>query len=315
MSTDAALYVTDPLTLGVDGQRPVAELEPDGCCGNPVCKPYCDTACSFLDLLPTGPMWDRPKDAARQYFVASGAIDPCDPPAYDGCPTMVSYAIYGARVLHDTVANVVWPAIRESRPETAVTTVDDWLSRFGWEDCFRVACADVFYQIDEDCAGPVVCVNPEAGTEHCSASYPAAFGAALKHATLTALARAKRGVIRNLDGLNWIIAPLGAVITPKDLPACTDNDGLPACFCDTAEFNISSNSATLPGLPLVTGVCGEAAPTVAAEQTFTVDDLAPVAVFPGVIIAATLVRSLMTRKCPNFVYSITPAGVPFMGAQ
>lgn len=308
-----SLFATTRLKLGADGMRPYGVVKSDGCCVDPICAPFCETACSFLDLLPTGPMWDRQKLEVSQFFASQGQN--CDGLVFTPeCPSMVSYAIYGARALQDMVRNILWPAIRESRPETAVTTLDDWLDRYGWPECERANCGSVYYPMSATAAAETdqtVCGQDTTCTVHCSDSYAPEFAAALKHATLLSLRRAQRGVIRNLDGINWVIAPLGASISPAtpwpdDVVAmlagdCDIGPDGPPCFCDVAKFVIKPNAETIAGAPTESGPCGADPTPVAALQQCIAPDAPINPVYPGVAVAAIIANSLLTKKCPTII--------------
>lgn len=291
------------LRLGADGMVPHAVLPDDGCCFGGLGEGFCATACSFLDLLPSGPMWDSQKAEAVR-IVSAGGQDLCGPICLpeQSCPTMASYAVYAARILHMMVQTILWPSIREQDPQTAVSTLDDWLSRYAWDDCYRKTCGVPLeqspYSYIGDC-GPTLCLP----------SFPADFEAALKHAILVSLHRANRGIIKNLDGLNWVIAPLGAALSPRlPLPdevqnfvdgSCEQED--PPCFCDVAEFSICQSGETIPAAPgLFSHYQPEAAP-IPAKQSFDCNGEMR-EVYPGVVAAECIVRSLLTRKCPTILY-------------
>ena len=313
------LYPDMDLKLGVDGEVPFGSLSDDGCCSDSLCTPFCATACSFLDLLPSGPLWDWQKSQALQSLAGDGG--PCDPDSYapKDCPTMADYAVYGARVLHEMVQTVLWPAIRESSPVTAYSTVDDWLNRYAWEDCYRQICnfsgSNAPYSYIGEC-GPTLC-PPE---------FSPGFEVALKHAILVSLSRAQRGVIKNLAGINWVIQPLNARIYPRqpwpeDVQrfvngecgtedanclcegAITEEE--PPCFCDELEFEICAISQTFPAAPGLNSHCEPPGPGFSAAQTFICDGEERL-VYPGVIAADCIVRSLLTRKCPNILYRCEP---------
>jgi len=309
MTTDAILY-PGPLLLGVDGNRPSHNLSSDECCPDPLCVPFCSTACSFIDILPTGPMWDRQKIEATARLQEGGDYDPCAIPvciAVEDCPSMVSYAVYGARVLHDMISNILWPSIREVNPATAVTTLDDWLDRMGWEDCYRQHCRSLFISelspyVFEDGCGPA----------YCEQNFPLDFECALKYNILQALTRASRGVIKNLDGLNWIIAPLGAVVRPlTPYPDyvqnyldgnCEEEDEGPPCYCEETTLEICNVGMTLAACPSPNEQCGKTTRTVAAVQRYTCGPEIDVMLFPAVIAAECIVRSILNKKCPNIIF-------------
>jgi hypothetical protein len=304
----ALLYPDLDLRLGADGEVPAGALSDDGCCGDALCVPFCATACSFLDLLPSGPLWDLQKAEAVQALTA-GDGEPCDPDGYEpkDCPSMADYAVYGARVLHEMVQTILWPVIREASPVTAHSSVDDWLERFAWEDCYRQICTfagqGAPYSYLGAC-GPTLC-PPEFTTE---------FEEALKHAIIVSLNRARHGVIKNLAGINWVIAPLGAAVAPR-MPWPTDVQALvngdcqqddPPCFCDEAALEICQTSELFPAAPGPRSHCEPPAAPLSASQVFICDGEERL-VYPGVIAADCIVRSLLTRKCPSILTRCEPS--------
>lgn len=312
MSTAAFQFPGQALTNGADGFLPTGLVSADNCCPDPLCIPLCDTLCAFVDLLPSGPMWDFQKQAAKR---AVGEAANCEPPYGNVCATMASYAIYAGTVLNDMVQTILWPTIRESNPLTAVDTQDDWLDRFGWVDCYKQNCRAIDlaeltpYEYRGNC-GPI----------YCPTEFGDAFDCALKFAILSALVRLQRGFLKNLDGLNWVIEPLGAQVSPV-VPypqeyldyvsgQCTQDE--PPCFCDEVQLQICPTSDTLPGCPSLDSNCGGVNPPVAAAQQYTCGD-PPVTVtlYPGVIAAECLVRSILTRKCPNIIYNCPGTVTPF----
>lgn len=307
MSTDALLYPAVDLKLGVDGYRPNFKMPATDCCPDPLCVPACDVICSFIDILPTGPMWDRAKDAARRYFSGGGDYDPCNVVCPEApCLTLVNYAVYGGALLHDMVSNIIWPPIRESKPNTATTTIDDWLDRFGWSDCYRSFCSSSYALALSPYTTLGTC-----GPEYHPTNYPDDFECALKHAILLSLRRAQRGVIKNLDGINWVIAPLGAIMRPR-MPwpdgvaamlagTCETPDGA-ECWCDEAEFELCNDGETLPSCPDLRIPCGQERGVVSAVQEYRKTDGTLLAIYPAVIAAECIVRSILTRKCPNIIF-------------
>jgi hypothetical protein len=88
------------------------------------------------------------------------------------------------------------------------------------------------YEIDTPC-----------GPEYVEPVLPEALECAYKHGIVTALSRANMGVIKNLEGVNWVIAPLGAVLT-RDTGAC-DAEGEIQLDCKY-RYKISPLSDQLP---------------------------------------------------------------------
>lgn len=308
MSTDAMLYPHRRLKLGVDGMRPTGTVASDGCCADPLCIPLCDSICSFLDVLPDGPMWDRNKQIARQVLTQGGSITGCDTLCVvePDCPSMISYAAYAGHVLHDMLSNILWPSIREASPYTSVTTLDDWIARLGWEDCYRQNCNTTYRGL----LSPYEFLG-ECGPTYCEPSFSKDVECALKYAIVVSLTRARRGFIKNLDGFNWVIEPLGSVLRPRQpyssnvlqfLRGECDETEVAPCFCENVLLEICNTSDTLPGCPDLQSQCGKTTTTVAAQQSYSCPGRPTIQLYPGVIAAECIVRSFMPRKCPNILY-------------
>lgn len=315
MSTDTALHVGYDLTLGLDGNRAVGSVADDGCCSDPLCVDYCKLACSFVNILPNGPMWDTQKQKALDAIVGGGDYNPCEPyvcPIPDKeCVTMATYAVYGARVLHDMVFNILKPSVSEASPYSASATLDDWLERYGWEDCYRSHCrsayAGVLSPYERDIGGCTV---------FCETNFSSDFECALKHNILRSLVRAQRGVIKNLDGLNWIIAPLGAVLTERvndEVQSYLDRtepceeeatEGKP-CWCNEVEFEICNSGERINVCPKPNDDCVGTQATILARRTYTCEGETQ-ELYPGVIAAECIVRSLLVKQCPNIIFRCDP---------
>ena len=297
-------YPDQPLALTPDGRMPFGTLDCPGGCADLGCADTVGFLCSFIDLLPCGPMWDRPKTLAREQIQEAGGIPP------DGltCGSMASLAVLIGQFTAENVREILGAAYREANPCTAVTTVSDWLDRFGWEDCYRTACNTEFlkqlspYTLEDEC-GDLTFVPTD---------FPADFEAALQHAILKSLVRLQLGVIKNLDGINYVIEPLGAQLVPAPYPAevqdFLDNgtipagtpDGCPPCFRDYVSYELVSLSDTLPGAPTVESFCGDDPAPVDAVQSYD-NGTGAVDLFPGCIAAECFIRSMMPEVCPNLI--------------
>lgn len=325
-TTNALLYPSQSLTLGLEGRHPAqVNFEPDPCCSDPLCASSDESAmgCAFIDALPSGPMWDKPKiqlqDAIRD---AGGIPAPADMPE---CVTMVNYALYVSRVLSDMVSTMLAPSIRDQNPNTAVNSLDDWLVRYGWYDCYSCNCDGTFaslfspYRRDVEWSSAPCCCDP---------FLPEDFRCAMKHALVRSLRRMERGVVRNLDGINWIIEPLGAQVRPRepypdhvqrflDGTCETGEDEGSPCFCEDAALEIFPTLEDLPVCPTGEVLCSnEPPPTVPAQQLYYCEDedilQCPdegdacederTRIYPAVIAAECIVRSLLPAQCPNMLY-------------
>jgi hypothetical protein len=284
--------------LGVDGRVfGVADEPDDQCCPPALCQiTECDMACSFINLLPSGPLWDKPKAEALAYYQQGGTCDLSLVPPASSCQSLVAYAVYMGRSLVSLLEGALAPALRESSPHTAVTTLDDWLDRLGWQDCYASQCREVLlgdltpYEVMGEC-GPIFCPPPTPDELVC----------AVKRGIVIALTRTNMGVIKNLDGLNWIIEPLGAVLTPLNVAECANQ---PAGPCDTCErtFTLCNVGDTLPACN-ITETCHPVTvpPVQAYIDTNPCTSAAglPSRIWPGVIAAECIVRSLLPKNCPN----------------
>lgn len=304
--TAELLYLDQPLVLGVDGRVPSSVLAED--CGGCLDIPCADDAafiCSFIDLLPCGPMWDRQKDEAKELITANDGV----PPGGFLCNSMVTLAILVAQALGFNVRSVLGANLRESSPHTAATTVDDWLLRYDWTDCYRSTCTTEFIAN----LSPYHCPDECGSLTYVATDFPAEFEAALKHAILQSVFRFSRGVLKNLDGINFVIEPLGARIDPLySQPVlnfiadpsscdCTDPNECPPCWRDEIQFQITGTSTTLPGAPSADSFCGERAADVNAEQEYTDCDGVVQLLRPGVIAAECFVRAMLPQYCPNLI--------------
>jgi hypothetical protein len=289
--------------LSADGCVTAALPEDLGCCPPPLCgNDLCCTFVAFMNLLPSGPLWDYWKAAAISYFQSSD--DPASCPLLQDprCPSLVLHAIYTVLKLRHVVHTGLWPALRESNPYTAVTTLDNHLARLHWEDCYAQHCRSVLlgeitpYEIYSEC-GPVFC----------GADFPPELECAVKRGIAIALTRANMGVIKNICGLNWVIDPLGAEIkpVPGPPPAITDPECDPyGCEAGPTHFEICQTRDWIEG-------CGSGdicdtllpRPKIPAVWGFGCDRPAglPAIIWPGVLAAECIVRSMMPANCPSTI--------------
>lgn len=224
--------------LGIDGRVARATAVRDGCCPPSICSiDLCGLMCNYLNLLPRGPLWDKPKALAMDWAkacCASGTLDEgeCLPPK--GCTSLAAYALYTARRLFIVLQEALWPALRESSPYTAFTTLDDWLTRLGWQDCFAAGCRDPYLgaQTPVETAGPC-------GPVFVPLGYDDDLACAVKRGVVIALSRLNLGIIRNLDAINFVIAELGAVVTPLRI-SCKEDLPCPCGKADCAGGSMSS---------------------------------------------------------------------------
>ena len=290
-----------PVTiLGADGCVPFMVPEEDGCCPPPLCgNDLCCTFVAFFNLLPSGPMWDYWKAAAISYFERNENADECPLVKDPDCPSLILHAIYTVLRLRNVVHNALWPAFRESNPATAVTTLDAHLARLHWEDCYRQHCRSVLlgeltpYEIWTEC-GPVFC----------EVDFPPELEAAVKKGIVTALTRANMGVIKNLCTLNWIIEPLGAKIVPIYPPSAPDQSLPDECDpydSSNVAFQIIHSQDWLEGVGSG-DICELNQPPDRVpgmwDRACNKPAGLPDQIWPGVLAAECIVRSMMPSNCP-----------------
>jgi hypothetical protein len=293
--------------LSADGCVPAAVDYREYCCPPPLCgNDLCCTFVAFFNLLPSGPLWDYWKAQAISYFESNE--DPAECPLINdpACPSLVLHAIYTVMKLRHVVHTALWPALRESNPYTAVTTLDNHLAVLQWEDWYNQHCRSVLlgeitpYEIWTEC-GPLFC-PPD---------FPPELENALKKAIATALTRANMGVIKNMCGINWIIEPLGAEIRPiypppvavppiyppydPDKPCethfCAEDISFSICYTRDWLEGVGSGDVCETQLP---------PPRVPAYWDRGCDKPAglPERIWPGVLAAECIIRSMMPHKCP-----------------
>lgn len=250
---------------GIDGIAPVGILPMDGCCPPSLCQlDSCALVCNFVQGLPTGPMWDRAKAetlAAYQTPVAGCAPFVCR----TSCATIVDHAVYTALRLYDGLMGALYPALREANPYTAHDTLDQWLSRLGWRDCYDCACRngavpglspiEIWGTIDTEgiCEGPICCPQTFSPDLQC----------AVKRGTVIALHRLTLVPRKTLAALNFVLAPLGAEIQALgsdeielDPRTCDFDDGRTLCpdneppTMKQFHFQVCPTSDTLPKCPV-----------------------------------------------------------------
>jgi hypothetical protein len=298
------------LRLTADGCQDSFALEQSDCCAPPLCgNDLCCTFVAFMNLLPSGPLWDFWKNAAISYFESHD--DPANCPLIrdPACPSIVLHAIYAVLRLRGYVHNALWPALRESNPYTAVTTLDAHLAKLQWEDCYLQHCRSVLlgditpYEVITDC-GPVFCPG----------TFPDDLACAVKRNIAIALTRANMGIIKNICSINWVIQPLGAEIKPR-MPYAADPpppvDTAAKCYSPCSnrsapvEFDICNTRDWLEGCNNG-DVCDtlRPLPKIQAYWDRGCDKPAglPDRIWPGVLAAECIVRSMMPTSCPSNIH-------------
>lgn len=281
--------------LSADGCYPtVGELvDTQDCCPVDICNITSgDVMCSFVGLLPSGPLWDRAKEERMTRYYAG----PCEPSprCFTGvCASVVDYAIYSGYRLYYLLRGPLWSALRESSIYTAVETIDSTLELFGWDNWWESLCRDPRLGPSPlDCDGAVYVPD-----------VPDDLSAAVNRAIAIALTRLQMQPIKNLCGINWVLEPLGAVLRPPPGPgylfpcgnmnwevctiggaidsaaglACSNNDPHPI----QAYFEIRA-----PQLNVATGACE---PTGAST----------VKIWPALMAAQAIALSLLPARFCN----------------
>lgn len=289
--------------LTADGCQPCYTPELEGCCPPPLCgNDLCCTFVAFFQLLPSGPMWDYWKAQAISYFEAHEDPGECPLVNDPQCPSLILHAIYVVLKLRMVVHGGLWTAIRESNPYTAITTLDYHLSRLDWEDCYSQHCRTVL----TDEITPLE-VWTECGPMFCPPDYPPELEAALKRGVAIALNRANMGVIKSLCGLNWIIESLGAELKP--IYVYTDDNPCALLCTDKPQFQIGP----IEGQDWIEGtgsgdICETQMPLprIPAYWDRGCDKPAglPDRVWPGVLAAECIIRSLLPPACPNNIHRV-----------
>ena len=314
--------MTDTIQNTIDGQQICTVLPPSGCCPPSICNLNLTAfVCSFLAYMPKGPLWDYWKRIKVEQL-NSGVIDPYLETENPACLTLIDHAFYTAKKLFRILTGPLQTVIWESNPLTAFVTRQYWLDLFGWSDCFSGPSANVKlgfptpYQAVCNALLPTgLCPPP---TEYAqmsgnSAGIPnpirdieetvkkrctAPLTLAVQYAILVAIKRWQLGVIKNQDGINFILEPLGAKITVTNtgvLPACQPvmehdcNQMLGNAYCSPYRpamvIDLFSTETTLPGGPGIT----ESLSCSNIQQPLT--KIPASYVFPGVIMP-------VTKDCP-----------------
>lgn len=323
LNTAYAGFADADFMATADGLQPVdPQLQTVGvsCCPESLCGDVAAQVCNYVDNLPSGPLWDGPKEQTRaiaQRIMLDGVdiTEPANLAPYfaDNCPSMATYAFYMALRQRYLVDEGMRRAYFETQPHAVVENLDYWLERLGWVDCYRQNCRTS--AVDD--LSPYEFIG-ECGPEFCEDAFTEEFNRAFKYALIQALARLQRGIVENINSINWVIAPLGAALRPEDpLPLAVqeavdrcaangleDKDDRRPCFgIDDMRLQIYNSAPTIVSGPVISDPCNPApieAPTVAAQQPYECNG-ETVNLYPGVLAAECIVRSMFPRNCPNIV--------------
>jgi hypothetical protein len=209
----------------VVGELPAAAND---CCPIDICNITSgNVMCSFVSLLPNGPLWDRAKEERMTRYYA-GPCEP-EPRCFSGvCASVVDYAIYSGYRLYYLMRGPLWASLRESSPYSAVETIDSYLSLYGWSNWWESVCRDPRLG-----PSPLDCDVLEPSINACDANFqpvyipeiPEELSSAVNRAIAISLHRLQMAPIKNLCGINWVIEPLGAVLRVPPGPGYLDTCG------------------------------------------------------------------------------------------
>ncbi len=208
--------------------------------------------CGFVSLLPSGPLWDRQKQNAviKNSEKSSGCI--------------ADYAVFAGNILYELITENLWTALRESNPYTAVTTLDEWLDRLGWQDCYE----SCHRRKLSNGLSPFE-VMGYCGPLFCPPKYDMDYERALKSAIVKALYRLRMGVIPNVASINKILEPLGVILTGTEkliLRPNTTSLTVPQIHCSRTPRLISAFYDNGCDCDRVAGLPRYAWPTVMAAE-------------------------------------------------
>lgn len=290
--------------IGADGLVPIGNVSSNYCCPD-LCVDICGLICSTVNLLPTGPLWDGPKTETIGRFLNNDGTNPCEyacTPDDLSCQSIVSYAVYSARLLLDNINGALYPSLRESDPNTAVETLDSWIERLGWENCYKSICRSPLLGDLTDFE-----IIGECGPQYCDIELPPDLELAVKRGIVKSLARVNMGIIKNTSSINWVIEPLGAKIGIRNPNEICEEDFKETPDCCDLEFEIMNSVEEFEAVDTNPSMdCNKPKPgTIKAYYDVCLDKLpagGKSRIWPGVIAAECIVRSLLPQSCPNKLF-------------
>lgn len=214
------------LRPGIDGYVLATELEgKSACCPDTLCHINpCDLLCQFLNVLPSGPMWDEARREGviqiTQEFTSrqTCADNTCYPRV---CVTMVDHAIYSARKLWSYILMFLGPVLQESSPFTAIASLDFWLDSLGWDDCLACEGEPMLATMLSGAktvpmtAPAGACELPRVVNSDSVPAVPSELATAVKRGVAIALARMILRPIATVDAINFVIEELGCELVPE----------------------------------------------------------------------------------------------------
>ena len=218
---------------GIDGSVPTNTLVSDECCPPDLCSISPESlACNAVALLPSGPLWDKAKEIVIQ--CKGRCDDVCNAFGNDKslCASLALHAVYSSRKLYYYIMGALWPSVREANPATAFTTMDEWLDRLGWADCYNTFCRSPEL-------GPITpyeVIGPCGVNEYCPPIFSEELSRVYKRGVILALWRLRHGVQQNLSSINFIISSLYAELVID--PTYDPTSGEPPCLIlrSTADY-------------------------------------------------------------------------------
>lgn len=269
------------LVPGIDGMVSAGKLEHTGCCPPSFADvDECTLATAYIGLLPSGPLWDRPKYEAITTITAAGNCAACW--TTEHCPTLVDYAVNVGARLASVIDSTLWPAVRESDPFTAVTSTADWLDRFGWVNCFETSCRSS--ALGEKT--PIEYMT-ECGPVYVQITYPPSIKQAFESALIKTLERLSLGIVKNLAAINFVLEPLKVRVVPLDTEDACENETLCVTFEKTSDFFDGVN-------PNPCGIPTPVAAYIDRDVMQLPSDLDKY-IWPGHMAAECIVRSLLSH--------------------
>jgi hypothetical protein len=282
--------------LGIDGMVPRGIIAPDPCCPPSICQiSFCTLASQFLLSLPSGPLWDRAKEKARESMCAptcNGSLISCPPPV-SGFTHLVQHALHTAEGLHDWIQNALWVSILESSPYTAYDTLDEWLDRLRWVDCYACACRNTASSV----YAPIAILN-DCGEACCpELAIDLDLQVAVKKGTVIALAILSMGVTSNLDGMNAVIESLGAkVVLASHEPNGKKCPKIVFKVCPASDKIVKAARGKCSNRPL-RNCCGNTGDKLIQAYYQKCMDTDPIGlpdrVYPGVLAAECIIKSMI----------------------
>ena len=262
------------MKLSPDGLVEVGSIQNDDCCLFPLSHISRDAlGCAFVGLLPSGPLWDYSKEQIAQDA------------GIDSCVSMARYARFIGHRLYDLLINVLWSAIRESNPQTAVTTLPDWINKLGFVDCYG-SCRNMNLAN----LSPLE-IMTECGPELCVTDFGEDYTKAYQSAIIRSIERIKLVMIPpNLAAVNYVLEPLGAKIIP-------DHGAAPSNGCSLDKICLKLQKK-VDVLPLPQEDIGAPATYINSWLDLGCDRPAglPQYIWPNLPAAECIVRSMISNR-------------------